>query len=131
MSAYKLRIAFISLHFQSVPIEMLLGRFQGGNQHICIYRISIEDLQHYVLNHCFYLEARGEILVNILLSLHLVSHSDKLNFMLSDTDSYIFSRKTLYALAARKIRTHVATKKVTDTAFQSVRNHLISKLSEF
>ena len=74
----------------------------------------MEDLPHYILECPLYLHPRARFIDGALYGLKFDSVSDKLIFLLSDNDSNISYRMSLFATAAKKIRTNIVLSNVVN-----------------
>ena len=90
-----------------MPTAVLSGRYLKTPKELrfCICGASeVEDLAHYILTCPLYTEPRVKFLANLLNSLNCQSDGDKLISLLSDTNSFVSHRMSLFAIAAKKIR---------------------------
>lgn len=94
-------------------MEIFFGLYSKipQEQCVCICRISVEDLFHYVTVSPLYLELRQRFLNVIIDQLQKFSDIDKLTLLLSDVDLLVSHRVALLALTTRKVRPEVVLKK--------------------
>ena len=111
---HNLRAAFTSLRFETMPTEILAGRYSctPKNQRLCICGAqALEDLPHYIFDCSLYVHPRAKFLDEILHGPNFYSFAEKLIYLLSDRVDSVTYKTSLFALAARKIRASVVTVK--------------------